>query len=96
MPPRLEIVMPPPLMSSSVSFRSRAFCAPVRVPHEVYLVLRPHGGQTDWTTFLHELGHALGLIHEHKRPDRDQYVTVRTPWWWLWWLSFGQCRPRLR
>jgi hypothetical protein len=39
--------------------RSRAFCSPVRVPDEVYLVLRPHGGQTDWTTFLHELGHAL-------------------------------------
>jgi hypothetical protein len=39
--------------------RSRAFCAPVRIPDEVYLVLRPHGGQTDWSTFLHELGHAL-------------------------------------
>ena len=39
--------------------RSRAFCAPVRVPDEVYLVLRPHGGQSDWSTFLHELGHAL-------------------------------------
>jgi hypothetical protein len=39
--------------------RSRAFCSPVRVPEEVYLVLRPHGGQTDYTTFLHELGHAL-------------------------------------
>ena len=39
--------------------RGRAFCSPVRVPSEVYLVLRPHGGQTDWHTFLHELGHAL-------------------------------------
>ncbi len=39
--------------------RSRAFCSPVRIPEEVYLVLRPHGGQTDWNTFLHELGHAL-------------------------------------
>jgi hypothetical protein len=39
--------------------RARAFCAPVRVPSEVYLVMRPHGGQTDWQTFLHELGHAL-------------------------------------
>ena len=39
--------------------RSRAFCSPVRVPDEVYLVLRPHGGQSDWSTFLHELGHAL-------------------------------------
>ncbi len=39
--------------------RARAFCAPVRIPDEVYLVMRPHGGQTDWQTFLHELGHAL-------------------------------------
>jgi hypothetical protein len=39
--------------------RARAFCSPVRVPNEVYLVLRPHGGQTDYNTFLHELGHAL-------------------------------------
>lgn len=39
--------------------RARAFCAPVRVPHEVYLVLRPFGGQSDYTTLLHELGHAL-------------------------------------
>jgi hypothetical protein len=39
--------------------RSRAFCAPVRVPREVYLVLLPHGGATDYRTLLHELGHAL-------------------------------------
>jgi hypothetical protein len=43
--------------------RSRAFCAPVRVPLEVYLVLRPHGGQSDYTTLLHELGHALHFAH---------------------------------
>jgi hypothetical protein len=47
--------------------RSRAFCAPVRVPNEVYLVMRPHGGQTDWNTFLHELGHALHFAY--MRPD---------------------------
>ena len=47
--------------------RSRAFCAPVKVPFEVYLVLRPHGGQTDYTTFLHELGHALHFAY--MRPD---------------------------
>ncbi len=39
--------------------RARAFCAPVAIPDEVYLVLRPHGGQNDWQTLLHELGHAL-------------------------------------
>jgi hypothetical protein len=47
--------------------RSRAFCSPVRVPAEVYLVLRPQGGQGDWTTFLHELGHALHFAY--MRPD---------------------------
>jgi hypothetical protein len=47
--------------------RSRAFCAPVRIPDEVYLVLRPHGGQVDYTTLLHELGHALHFAH--MRPD---------------------------
>ncbi|HVX40227.1 MAG TPA: hypothetical protein VHB25_11690 [Gemmatimonadaceae bacterium] len=45
--------------------RSRAFCSPVRIPDEVYLVLRPHGGQSDWTTFLHELGHALHFAYMH-------------------------------
>ena len=39
--------------------RPRAFCSPVRVPEEVHLVIRPHGGQNDWMTLLHELGHAL-------------------------------------
>ncbi|MBW3660313.1 MAG: hypothetical protein KY397_01595 [Gemmatimonadetes bacterium] len=37
----------------------RAFCASVRVPDEVKLVLRPYGGYDDYVTFLHELGHAL-------------------------------------
>jgi hypothetical protein len=39
--------------------RARAFCAPVKIPEVVHLVLRPHGGQNDWMTLLHELGHAL-------------------------------------
>jgi hypothetical protein len=48
--------------------RARAFCAPTRVPDEVYLVLRPHGGQSDYTTLLHEAGHAL-----HFANVRDDY-----------------------
>lgn len=27
-------------------------------------------------TVQHELGHSLGLMHEHQRSDRDQYLTV--------------------
>ncbi|MBA2688129.1 MAG: hypothetical protein H0U64_08505 [Gemmatimonadaceae bacterium] len=46
--------------------RSRAFCSPVEVPDEVYLVLRPHGGQSDYTTFLHELGHALHFAYARR------------------------------
>ena len=37
----------------------RAFCVPIRVPEEVYLVLRPRGGHSDYRTLWHELGHAI-------------------------------------
>jgi hypothetical protein len=35
----------------------RAFCAPVRVPDEVYLMISPQGGRDDTQTLLHEAGH---------------------------------------
>ncbi|HEY1508751.1 MAG TPA: hypothetical protein VGF93_07120 [Solirubrobacteraceae bacterium] len=35
----------------------RAFCAPVRVPGEVHLVLTPVGGRDDFAVLLHEGGH---------------------------------------
>mgnify|MGYP000502667658 CR=1 FL=1 len=28
------------------------------------------------STLLHELGHAFGLIHEHQRSDRDQFIQI--------------------
>jgi hypothetical protein len=36
----------------------RAFCAPISIPDDVRLVLRPHGGHQDYSTLLHEAGHA--------------------------------------
>jgi hypothetical protein len=36
----------------------RAFCCPVKVPSEIYLVVMPSGGQDDYGAMLHEGGHA--------------------------------------
>ncbi len=41
----------------------RAFCAPVRVPAEVYLVIKPIGGQDDYRALFHESGHAEHFSH---------------------------------
>ena len=41
----------------------RAFCSPVRVPEEVYLVLTRIGGREDYDTLLHESGHAEHYSH---------------------------------
>ena len=41
----------------------RAFCAPVRIPKEVYLVIKPIGGVDDYHALFHEAGHAEHFSH---------------------------------
>src|SRR4051794_6164554 len=41
----------------------RAFCAPVRVPQEVHLVVPPMGGRDDYVALFHEAGHAEHYAH---------------------------------
>ncbi len=41
----------------------RAFCAPVRVPAEVHLVIARVGGHDDYEALMHEAGHAYHYSH---------------------------------
>jgi hypothetical protein len=42
---------------------SRAFCAPIRVPGRVVLVMLPQGGQDDYRALFHEAGHTEHFAH---------------------------------
>jgi hypothetical protein len=53
----------------------RAFCSPVRVPDEVYLVITRRGGRDDFETLLHEAGHAQHFAHmEGSLPMEHRYL----------------------
>ncbi|GFR00086.1 zinc metalloproteinase nas-12 [Trichonephila clavata] len=46
-----------------------------RVGGQQSLSLRANGCLSEGT-ILHEMSHTVGIIHEHNRPDRDQYIRV--------------------
>jgi hypothetical protein len=53
----------------------RAFCAAVRAPGEVYLMLTPVGGRDDFGVLLHEGGHAEHYAHVDPRlPFEFRYL----------------------
>jgi hypothetical protein len=53
----------------------RAFCAPVRVPDEVYLVISPVGGREDFAALFHEAGHTEHYAHvDRALPVEDRYL----------------------
>ena len=45
----------------------RPFCAFVKVPDEIKLVINPAGGHQDYRNAFHELGHALHGLHINKK-----------------------------
>jgi hypothetical protein len=50
----------------------RAFCAPVRVPDEVHLVIAPIGGREDYESLMHEAGHAYHYSHVNRALEFEQ------------------------
>ncbi|KAL5630501.1 hypothetical protein BROUX41_000373 [Berkeleyomyces rouxiae] len=42
-------------------------------PEANYLLLEWHHGIRD---YVHQIGHLLGLLDEHQRPDRNQYLEL--------------------
>lgn len=52
--------------------RPRAFCAPVRVPGRVVLVILPQGGQEDYQALFHEAGHTEHFAHTSRDLPAEQ------------------------
>jgi hypothetical protein len=56
----------------------RAFCAAVRVPGDVHLVVAPRGGLPDLEALFHEAGHAIHLSHRAAdAPFEDRHLADR-------------------
>ncbi|MGN6380098.1 MAG: hypothetical protein ACTHNU_14185 [Gaiellales bacterium] len=54
--------------------RPRAFCAPIRVPDRVVLVILPQGGQDDYRALFHEAGHTEHFAHTSRDLPAEQRI----------------------
>ncbi len=54
--------------------RPRAFCAPIRVPDRVVLVILPQGGQDDYRALFHEAGHTEHFAHTSAGLPAEQRI----------------------
>jgi hypothetical protein len=54
---------------------SYLYLDPVKCEQNAVLTVKA-GRNTAYTVALHELGHVLGLQHEHERTDRDTYLNI--------------------
>ena len=52
----------------------RAFCAPIRVPDRVVLVVLPQGGQEDYAALFHEAGHTEHFAHTRRTLPAEERV----------------------
>jgi hypothetical protein len=71
----VDVVKAKGVATDSVLFKKNEGCAS--------WVGRQGGKQEVWVgancatgSIMHEIGHVLGLEHEHTRPDRDQFITI--------------------
>lgn len=54
----------------------RTSCSPIGMMTGRQPMFIFDGQWSDQRTLIHEIGHALGLIHEHSREDRDKYIFI--------------------
>lgn len=77
---RCEFIAEPPHNEPylNVSFKRSEGCYSYVGAHVQNKATQMNLGDGCWNmaSIKHELGHAFGLVHEHQRADRDNYITV--------------------